>query len=138
MRSKKNHRHVGFGSDRARDQDDTFEGPAQPFQPADEVDGRADRGEIEPVGGADIAPQYFAEMKRDAERQRRESPRAPRRIQMRHSGTGGGGGTERGIASAAGRSPAHGGDGQPAVADAPPDLPAKTLDFAGHAVRTGT
>ena len=42
-------------------------GPAQPFEPADEVDCWPDRGEVQPVGGADIAPQHFAEMQGHAE-----------------------------------------------------------------------
>lgn len=41
--------------DGARDQHVVAHGLAQSFEPADQIDGGADRGEVQPVGGADIA-----------------------------------------------------------------------------------
>ena len=57
----------GLGSNRAGDQHLPPERPAQPLQPTDEVDCGADRGEIQPIGRTDVAPQYLAEMQRRAE-----------------------------------------------------------------------
>ena len=49
-------------------------------RPADQIDGGADCREIQPVGGADSAPQHLAKMQRDAEGQGRNLPAAaPRR-----------------------------------------------------------
>src|SRR6516162_7583235 len=62
MFAERHQRRAGLGSDRTRDQHGVAERPAQSLEPADEVDRGADGGEIEPVGGADIAPQDFAEM----------------------------------------------------------------------------
>ena len=57
-----------LGGEGARDEDRLPKRPAQPLEPADQIDGRADGGEIEPIGGADIAPQDLAEMQGGAER----------------------------------------------------------------------
>jgi hypothetical protein len=38
------------------------ERPAQPLQPADQVDREAGGGEVQPVGRPDIAPQYLAQL----------------------------------------------------------------------------
>ena len=54
-----------------------------------QVDRRADGREVQPVGRADIAPQYLAEMQRRAEGQRWQPPRLRRRIEMGHAGAGG-------------------------------------------------
>ena len=62
MFAERHQRRAGLGSDRTRDQHGVAERPAQSLEPADEIDRGADGGEIEPVGGADIAPQNFAEM----------------------------------------------------------------------------
>ena len=64
-------RSSGLGGECARDKDDLVERPAQPLQPADQIDGGTDRGEIQAIGGADIAPQHLAEVQGDAEMQRR-------------------------------------------------------------------
>ena len=76
MLAERHQRRAGLGSDRTLDQHGVPEWPAQSLEPADEIDRGADGGEIEPVGGADIAPQEFAEMQRCAERQWRLSPRS--------------------------------------------------------------
>ena len=65
-------------------------GRQRPFEAADQIDGGADRGEVEPVGRADIAPQDLAEMQRDAEGQGRLALPPPRLVEMRHSGPRGG------------------------------------------------
>src|ERR1700742_3062865 len=39
MRSERDQRHFGLGSECARDKDGLVELPAQPFQPADQIDG---------------------------------------------------------------------------------------------------
>ena len=39
-------------------------GRHSPSNRADQVDLEADGGEVQPVGGADIAPQYLAQMQR--------------------------------------------------------------------------
>ena len=67
MRSERDQRHIGFGGERARDQDGLAERPAEPFEPADQINGGTDRREIQPVGGTDIAPEYLAEVQGDAE-----------------------------------------------------------------------
>ena len=46
----------------AGDQHTAAERAAQTFESADQIDCRADRGEVQPAGSADIAPQHFAEM----------------------------------------------------------------------------
>ena len=51
-----------------RQQRRTAERLAQALQPAHQIDRGADGGEVEPVGGADVAPEDFAEMQRGAER----------------------------------------------------------------------
>jgi SAM-dependent methyltransferase len=56
MRSERDQRRFGLGGERARHENRLAERPAQPFQPADQIDGGADRREIQAIGGADIAP----------------------------------------------------------------------------------
>src|SRR6476620_6279973 len=53
MRAQWEQRRGSLGRERAGDQDGPAERPAQPFQPADQVDGGADRGEVQPVGRTD-------------------------------------------------------------------------------------
>ena len=73
--AQRRQRRGGLGGDRARDQHRPAERPAQPLQPPDQVDRGADRGEVQPVGRADIALQYRAQMQR--------------RIEMGNAGAGG-------------------------------------------------
>ena len=74
MRAERDQRRVGLGRERARHQHRPAERPAQSFEPAHEIDGGTDRGEVEPIGGADIAPEHLAEMQRRAERAAAASP----------------------------------------------------------------
>ena len=75
----------GFFRDRAGDEDGSFERPAEPFEPADQIHRRTDRSEIQPVSRADIAPQNFTKVQRHAERQLRQ-PLLAGSYQIRHSG----------------------------------------------------
>jgi hypothetical protein len=88
----------GLGSNRARDQHRTAEWPAQPLQPTDEIDRRADRGEVQPINRADISPQYLAEMQRRAEGKRRQALSLPHHIEMGHPGAGSDDRTQRCLA----------------------------------------
>ena len=72
MRSERNKRRGGRGGEGARDKDGPVERPAETLEAADQIDGGANRREIEPVSGADIAPKHLAEMQRDAKGQGRE------------------------------------------------------------------
>ena len=54
--------HRRFGGDGAGDQHRAAKRAAEPVQAAHKIHGGADGGEVEPVGGADIAPQHWAEM----------------------------------------------------------------------------
>ena len=85
MRSECDQRRVGLSRERTRHQHRLAERPAQPLEPADQIDGGADRREIQAVGSADIAPQHLAEMQRGAERQRRQALPLPLLIEMRHA-----------------------------------------------------
>ena len=73
MRSERDQGRVGLGGKCARHQDRLLQRPAKPLQPARQIDRGTDRGEIQPIGSADIAPEYLAEMQRCAEWQRRQS-----------------------------------------------------------------
>ena len=70
--AQRHRRRGGLGRDRDRDQHRPAERPAQPLHPAKQVDRGADRGEVQPVGRADMAPQDLAQMQRRAEGQRRQ------------------------------------------------------------------
>src|SRR6266478_2853539 len=103
MRSERYQRYSGLGGECARDKDGLVERPAEPFQPADQIDGGADRREIQPIGSTDIAPEYLAEVQGGAEGQRRQPLLASRLIEMRHSGPRGGDRTQGSLAGATGR-----------------------------------
>ena len=122
---------------RARNQDRPVERPAQSLQPADQVDGRTDRGEIQPVGRADIAPQDLADMHGRAEPQGRQALRLPRCVEMRHSGPGGRDRAERRVAGGAGRAFGNRKDRQHAVADEFQHFAAEGMHGAGDAVEPG-
>ena len=87
-----------LGGDRAGEEDATPERATQAFEPADQVDGGADRGEVQPVGGTHIAPQHFTKVEREAELQRRSARAGARLVQMCHAGAGGAHGIECGVA----------------------------------------
>ena len=57
------------------DDDRLVERLGDSFDPADEIDGRADHGEIKPVGGADIAVDCRADVKGDDDLERRLVPK---------------------------------------------------------------
>ena len=119
---------------KCRRQDRPVERPAQPFQPADQIDGGADRGEVEPVGRADIAPEHLAEMQRGAEAQGRQALAPARFIEMRHSGPRRGDRAQRRVAGAARRRSDDGKDREHAVADEFQHLAAEGVDRTGNAV----
>jgi TetR/AcrR family transcriptional repressor of nem operon len=96
--AERHQRRGGLGGDGTRDQHRPAERPAQPLQPADQIDRRADGGEVQPVGRPNIAPQYLAEMQRRAEGQRRQPLRLPHRIEAGHAGTRGADRAQRRIA----------------------------------------
>ena len=73
MRSERDQRRVRLGGERTRHQHGPAELLAQTFEAAGEIDGGADRREVETVGGADIAPKYLAEMKGRSEREWRQA-----------------------------------------------------------------
>jgi len=110
---------------------------AQTFEPADQIDGGADGGEVEPVGGADIAPQHLAQMKRHAEGQGRQALALTRLIEARHPGPRCRGGAQCRVASRGRRIIADGEDRQHAVADEFQHLAAKGMHRAGDAVEPG-
>ena len=89
-------------------QDRSIERTAKSFQPADKIYGRADRREIQAVGGANIAPENLAEVHGCAKGQRRQALLLPRCIEMRHSNPGGGSGAEGPVARGAWESPTTG------------------------------
>ena len=128
---------AGFGGEDARDQDGLVERPAQPFQPADQIDGGADRREIQPIGSTDIAPEHLAEMQRGAEAQRRQSLLTSRLIEMRHAGPRRGDRTQRRVAGTAGRSSGDREDRQHAVADEFQDFATERVDRTRDAVEPG-
>jgi len=77
----------------------------------------ADRGEVEPVGGADIAPQHLAQMQRRAEGQRRQALSGAFAVEVSHAGARRGDRTQRGVAGMEAGPLADREDRQYAVAD---------------------
>ena len=67
MRSKRDQRHLRLGGKRAGHKDRLAQRFTQPLQPADQIDGGADGGEIKAIRRADIAPENLAKMQSDAE-----------------------------------------------------------------------
>src|ERR1700684_2494376 len=104
MRSEWDQRRAGFGGESAGYKDGPVEGTTETLKPTDKIDGRADGGEVQPVGSADIAPQHCAEMQRHAKWQRRESVSRPRLVEMGHPAPRGADRLERGVAGVARRS----------------------------------
>jgi hypothetical protein len=74
------------------------EPPAQALKPADQVHGGANCREIQPVGGADVAPQHLAYVQRRAEWQGRQALRSAAAVEMCHAGARGGDRAKCGIA----------------------------------------
>ena len=67
MRSKRDQRRLCLGGKRAGHKDRLAQRFAQPLQPADQIDGGADGGEIQAIRRADIAPEDLAKMQGGAE-----------------------------------------------------------------------
>ncbi len=67
MRSERDQRQLRLGGKRAGHKDCLAQRFAQPLQPADQIDGGADGGEIETIRRADIAPENLAKMQSGAE-----------------------------------------------------------------------
>ena len=126
-----------FLSEGPGEQHRATERPAQAFQPADQVDGGADGGEIQPVGGADVAPQHFADMQRRAKRQRRQASRTTGAIEVVHAGARGGDCAQRRIACGGSVALADRKDRQHAVADEFQHFAAEGMNRAGDAVEPG-
>ena len=135
--SKRDQWRSGFRGEGARDEDGLAERTAEALQAADQIDGGTDRGEIEPVGRADIAPQHLAEMQRDAEGQGRLALPPARLVEMRHSGPRSGDGAQRGVAGAGGRPPVDRKDRQHPVADEFQHFAAEGVNRASDAVEPG-
>ncbi len=106
-------------------------------QTADQIDGGANCREIQPIGGADVAPQHCAAMQRNAEWQGGEAISLPGRVEKRHSGPRGGHGLERRVASAARRPARHRKDCEHAVAHELEHFAAKGVHGTGDAVEPG-
>src|SRR5215470_19118185 len=68
MCSERDQRRLRLGGKRAGHEDRLAQRFAQPLQPADQVDGGADGGEIQAIRRADIAPENLAKMQSGAER----------------------------------------------------------------------
>jgi hypothetical protein len=84
MGSERDQWRFGLGGKRARRKDRLPKRTAQPFQPAYQIDGGADRREIQAIGGANITPQHLAEVQGGAKGQRRQPLPTSLFIQMRH------------------------------------------------------
>jgi len=121
----------------AGDQHTAAEGAAQTFESANQIDCRTDRGEVQPDGGADIAPQHFAEMKGQAELQGRQALPAACLVEMDHASLRRADGVERGVACN-GRGPfADRENSQHAVADEFQHLAAERVNGSRDAVEPG-
>jgi len=101
MRSERDQWHVSLRGERARHQHGPAERLAHPSSRLARLTAGPIAGEIEPVGGADIAPQHLAEMQRRTERERRQTVGAALRVEIRHPGFGCACGTQSRIARVA-------------------------------------
>src|SRR5205814_1712272 len=104
---------------------------------ADEVDRPPYRGEVQPVGGADIAPEYLADMQRYAECELGSTLLPSQNVQMIHPCLRGLYGANRGIAGGSGVAFANREDRENAIPDKFQHLAAESVNGAGDAVEPG-
>src|SRR5712664_1395572 len=81
METKRDERAAAGAGEIARDEKRTIEPLGQRLEPAREIDGGADGGEIEPVDGADIAEDDLADMNADTDAELDATVRAAQRVQ---------------------------------------------------------
>src|SRR5690242_5457848 len=133
MLSERRERLGAFGGDRFGYEHRASQGTAQSFDSAGHVDRRADSGEIEAVGRADIAVHHGAEMQPDAERERREPSAGAFLIETCHPITGRAYGSQRGVACGGRAARFQWENGEEPIADEFQHFAAEGMDRADEA-----